>query len=89
MQEQGPGDSQVSQPSSSSLLLGAGRGAPELSVVGSWTYPRFWKGLSEPIDERRPLCWEVLTGISGSRRLQPREFMDSRNEVDAISLRRT
>lgn len=37
MQERGPGDSQVSQPSSSSLLLGAGRGAPELSVVGSWT----------------------------------------------------
>jgi hypothetical protein len=35
-----PGDSQANQPSSSSLLLGAGRGAPGPSVVGSWTYPR-------------------------------------------------
>lgn len=38
------------------------------------------------MEESKPDCWFVLTGISGSRRDQPSEFMDSRNEADAIVL---
>lgn len=79
----------ANQPSSSSLLLGAGRGAPALSVVGSCTYPPPPKGFNDLIDDKRPLCWEVLTGRSGSRRLQPSELIESLKEEDAISLRST
>jgi hypothetical protein len=50
------GDLHANQPSSSSLLLGAGRGAPAPSVVGSLTCPSLLKGLSDVIDDKRPLC---------------------------------
>lgn len=35
------------------------------------------------MDESRPLCWEVSMGAS-SRRDHPREFMESRNDDDAM-----
>jgi len=70
--------------SSSSLLLGAGNGAPSLSIVGSLTYPPFPNGFKPLIDDSSPVCCDVLTGISGSLRDQPREFMDSLNDDDAI-----
>ena len=75
--------SRAKKPSSSSLLLGAGNGAPGPSVVGSWTYPSPPNGLSDLMDDSRPLCWEVSMGAS-SRRDQPREFMESRNDDDAM-----
>lgn len=34
------------------------------------------------MEESRPLCCEVLTG--SSRRLQPREFIESRKEEEAM-----
>jgi hypothetical protein len=37
-----------------------------------------WRRESSGVDD------EVLTGISGSRRDQPSEFMDSRKDADAI-----
>lgn len=70
--------------SSSSLLLGAGRGAPSLSIVGNLTYPPFPNGFRLLIDDNSPLCWDVLTGMSGSLLDQPNEFIDSLNEDDAI-----
>lgn len=75
--------SRAKKPSSSSLLLGAGNGAPGPSVVGSWTYPSPPNGLSDLMDDSRPLCCDVSMGAS-SRRDQPREFMESRNDDDAM-----
>jgi hypothetical protein len=78
-------DSQTNHPSSSSRRLGAGSGAPEPSVVGRRTYPRSPKGFRDLIEESRPLCCVVLTGMSASdRRLHPSEFIDSRKDADAI-----
>lgn len=74
----------ANQASSSSLLLAAGNGAPSPSIVGSLTYPPFPNGFRLLIDVRSPVCCDVLTGISGSLRDQPNEFMDSLNEADAI-----
>ncbi|CCF37669.1 hypothetical protein CH063_08945 [Colletotrichum higginsianum] len=36
------------------------------------------------MDDMRPLCCAVLTGTSWSRRDQPREFIESLKEVDAM-----
>jgi len=70
--------------SSSSLLLGAGSGAPAgPSVVGSRTEPSFPNGFSDLMDDRSPVCLDVFTGTS-ARRDHPREFMESLNEEDAI-----
>jgi len=77
----------ANQASSSSLLLGAGKGAPSLSIVGSLTYPPLPNGFKLLIDVKRPDCCEVLTGISGSLLDQPREFIDSRNEDEAMANR--
>lgn len=76
--------SHANHPSSSSRRLGAGRGAPAPSVVGSRTYPRSPNGLRDLMEDSRPDCWFVLTGTSASRRDQPSEFMDSRKDDDAI-----
>lgn len=35
------------------------------------------------MEERRPFCWEVLTG--SSRRLQPRELIESRKVFEAMA----
>lgn len=77
-------DSQAKKPSSSSLLLGAGSGAPDPSVVGSCTYPSP-NGFSDFILDSNPRCWLVFTG--GSSRLDhPKLFIESRNDEDAISV---
>jgi hypothetical protein len=75
---------QTNHPSSSSRRVGAGRGAPAPSVVGRRTYPRSPKGFKDLIDESRPLCCDVFTGMSASLRLQPSEFIDSRNDAEAM-----
>lgn len=36
------------------------------------------------MEESRPDCCDVLMGASSLRRLQPREFMESRNELEAM-----
>ena len=75
-------DSQAKMPSSSSLLLGAGSGAPEPSVVGSCTYPSP-NGFSDFMEDSRPRCSLVFTG--GSSRLDhPRLFIESRKDEDAM-----
>lgn len=75
-------DSQAKKPSSSSLLLGAGSGAPDPSVVGSCTYPSP-NGFRDFILDSSPRCWLVFTG--GSSRLDhPKLFIESRNDEDAI-----
>ncbi len=70
-------------PSSSSLRVRAGKGAPGFSSVGNLTPPEA-NGLNDWIFERIGVVDDVRTGRSGSRRLQPKEFMESRKEVDAI-----
>lgn len=72
------------KPSSSSLRVGAGNGAPGASCVGSLTYPASPKGFSDCNLDRIGFCDDVLTGTSASRRDQPMEFNDSRNEVEAM-----
>lgn len=37
------------------------------------------------MDDNSPDCWDVLTGSSSSRRLQPSELMESRNELEAMA----
>ena len=37
------------------------------------------------MEESKPLCWEVLTGTSWSRRDQPREPIESRKVFDAMA----
>ena len=83
-------DLHANQPSSSSRLVGAGRGAPGPSWVGSLTCPparepngfRVWILSSNEVDE-----FAVLAGTSGSLRLQPSELIESRNDADAMILR--
>lgn len=36
------------------------------------------------MDDRRPLCWAVLTGTSCSRRDHPKELIESLKEEDAM-----
>jgi len=75
----------VNQPSSSSLLVGAGNGAADASCEGSWTYPPLPKGYRDLNLDRIGLDEGfVPAGVSGSRRDQPREFIDSRNVLDVI-----
>lgn len=73
-------DLRAKKPSSSSRRVGAGRGAPGFSWVGSLTWPSP-KGF---IRLQRGVC-AVLTGISASLRLHPSEFMELRKLSDAIS----
>lgn len=77
-------NSRAKNPSSSSLRVGAGNGAPGPSWVGSLTEPESPKGFNDWKRERNEVCEDVLAGTSGSRRDQPIEFSDSRNEVEAI-----
>lgn len=77
-------DIQANQPSSSSRRLGAGKGAPGPSVVGSRTYPRSPNRFSDCSDERRPPCLDVFTGRSASLRDHPRELIESRNDEEAM-----
>jgi len=70
------------KPSSSSLRVGAGKGAPG-AVVGS-RIPPSPKGLSDCSLDSIGVFAEVLTGRSASRRLHPREFIESLKEVDAM-----
>ena len=80
-----PVDIHAKKPSSSSLRLGAGRGAPGPSlVVGSLTYPPLPKGFSDCSLDKMGVG-AVLTGMSGSRRDQPMEFMESRKDVEAMA----
>jgi hypothetical protein len=74
----------ANHPSSSSLLVLAGSGAPAPSVVGSLTYPPPPNGFRLLIEDKSPVDWLVCTGRSESRRDHPREFIESRNEEDAI-----
>ena len=80
-------DLQAKKPSSSSRRLGAGNGAPGPSSlrVGRLTYPPpLPNGLSDcSLALKEVEVLEVVTG-SGSRRLQPNEFMESLKEFDAI-----
>ena len=80
-----PADYSPNQPSSSSLLFGAGSGAPGAACVGNWTPPPLPKGLYE--DNLPSIGVEelVFAGMSGSRLDHPSEFMLSRNDVDAIT----
>ncbi len=78
-------DSRTNQPSSSSRRVGAGRGAPAFSLVGRRRYPRSWNGFRFLMDANRPDGCAVVTGSSFSRRLQPNELMESRNELEAMS----
>ena len=78
-------DSQAKKPSSSSLRLGAGNGAPGPSLcVGSRTYPALLNGLIDCSLDKIGVEEVVVTGMSGSRRDQPMEFIESRKEVEAI-----
>jgi hypothetical protein len=72
------------QPSSSSLLLGAGKGAPGASWVGNCTYPPCLKGLIELSLSRIGVEALVLAGTSRSLLDQPREFIESRKEAEAM-----
>ena len=78
-------DLQAKKPSSSSLRLGAGNGAPGPSLcVGSRTYPELLKGLIDWSLDQIGVEELVVAGMSGSRRDQPMEFIESRKDVDAI-----
>ena len=76
--------SRANQPSSSSRRLGAGRGAPGFAWVGSLTLPDWPNGFSDCSLERMGVDMLVLTGMSGSRRDQPMELMESRKELEAM-----
>lgn len=81
--------SHANNPSSSSLRLGAGRGAPGFSWVGSLTYPPSPNGFSDlnldsiGVEEEEEVV-VVLAGTSGSLRDHPKEFIESRKEFDAM-----
>lgn len=80
-----PEDSRAKKPSSSSLRVGAGNGAPGGSCVGSLTDPASPKGFNDCSLDSSGFCDDVLTGTSASRRDQPMEFNDSRKDVEAMS----
>lgn len=87
--EQGRKASNVhaNQPSSSSRRVGAGNGAPGfVSCVGSLTPPPLPKGLRDCSLPSSGELDDVFTGASSSRRLQPRAFIESRNELDAMAV---
>ena len=86
-EKQASHNSRAKNPSSSSLRVGAGKGAPGPSGVGSLTEPASPKGFNDWNRARRDGGEDVLTGTSASRRDQPIEFSDSRNELEAILLK--
>ena len=80
--------SHAKNPSSSSLRLGAGNGAPGFSCVGSLTYPPSPKGFSDLSVDKIGVDEEVvLTGISVSRRDHPSEPIESRKALEAMFAR--
>lgn len=83
---EGRHDLRANHPSSSSLLVLAGSGAPgpsSLSFIGKRTYPSPLKGLSFCSVPYTPLGLAVLT-VAGSLRCQPKLFMLSLNDDEAI-----
>ena len=77
-------DLQAKKPSSSSLRVGAGNGAPGASLlVGSLTYPSLPKGFKAWSLDRMGVD-DVFAGMSGSRLDQPIEFKESRKDVEAM-----
>lgn len=52
--------------------------------MGSRTYPALLKGFIDCSLDRIGVEEVVVIGMSGSRRDQPMEFIESRNEVEAI-----
>ena len=78
-------DLRAKKPSSSSLRLGAGNGAPGPSLcVGSRTLPELLNGLIDCSLDQTGVDEFVATGMSGSRRDQPMAFIESLKDVDAI-----
>ena len=77
--------SQAKKPSSSSLRVGAGSGAPGASplVVGSLTPPSLLNGFRDCSLDRRGVE-VVFVGMSGSRLDQPIEFMESLKDEEAM-----
>jgi len=69
----------ANQPSSSSLLVGAGNGAPGASCVGNWTYPPRAKGLRD--DKVDKIGVEELVVTGWSLLDHPSELRESRKEV--------
>ena len=80
----GQHDLHANHPSSSSLLLGAGNGAPGVSCVGSCTYPPRPNGLKEDSFDRIGMDELVLAWASGVLRDHPNEFIESRKVVEVI-----
>lgn len=81
-------DLRANQPSSSSLRVRAGKGAPgpsRLSFVGNRTLPSVLNGLYFCSVPRSGFCGLVLAGCS--RRDQPKLFMLSLNDEDAMVAR--
>ena len=77
-------DLQAKNPSSSSLRVCAGNGAPGPSLlVGSLTYPSFPKGFRACSLDKMGVD-DVFAGMSASRLDQPIEFKESRKDVEAI-----
>jgi len=74
----------ANQPSSSSLLVGAGNGAPGFSCVGSLTYP-FPNGLSDRSFASIGVVDDVSIGMSDSLLDHPSEFMLFRNDTEAMT----
>lgn len=86
-QYKGRKDLRANHPSSSSALVLAGNGAPgpEVSYVGSLTPPEA-KGFRDCMLSNREVRWSLVLVLAGagSRRDQPREFIESRKVLDAI-----
>lgn len=76
----------ANHPSSSSLLVGAGSGAPGTngSCVGNCTYPPLVNGFRDDNVERKGVVELVLAGASDSLRDQPSELIELRKEVEAM-----
>ena len=81
-------DLRANHPSSSSLLDRAGSGAPgpsSFSTVGNLTYPSLLKGFNFCNVPYTPLGFVVLVLAVCSLLDQPKLFMLSLNEVDAMA----
>lgn len=52
--------------------------------MGNRTYPALLKGLIDCSLDRIGVEGVVVTGMSGSRRDQPMEFIESRKDVEAM-----
>lgn len=76
----------VSHPSSSSLLEGAGKGAPELSWEGNWIYPFPPKGFRDWSLENTEFEGSGAEGCaSGALRDHDNVFIESRKDGDAMT----